>query len=242
MKNMKRLFITTSLAAVLIFGSATAVFAAEGSSITTTGTGVVTVQPDVATISLSIQTTGKTSETAQKENNKISAKVISKLEEMGIAKDKIITSYSSVYPMYDYDNETGKNSINGYQANTNLEATIKDIDNVGTYIDAALKAGATGFNSAVFSLEDPTSYYTQALQLAVKNASTSANAIATAYGKPLGQIMNVVEHESYTSYEESASYRDKATLDGSGYGSTNDTVIQYDKVKVTATITATYGL
>lgn len=242
MKNMKRLLITTSLAAVLILGSATAVFAAEANSITTTGTGVVSVQPDVATISFSIQSTGKTSEAAQKENNKISAKVISKLEEMGIAKDKIITSYSSVYPMFDYDNNTGKNRISGYQANTHLEATTKDIDNVGTYIDAALNAGATGFNSAVFTLENPTAYYTQALQLAVKNASVSANAIATAYGKPLGQIMNVVEHESYTSYEESAAFRDKVAMDNSGYGSTNDTVIQYDKVKVTATITSTYGL
>ncbi|KAF5077388.1 SIMPL domain-containing protein [Anaerotignum sp.] len=241
MKNMKRLLITASLAAALALGSASAVFAAERNSITTTGTGIVKVQPDVATMSFTIQSAGKTAESAQKDNNMISAKVISKLEEMGIAKDKIITSYSAVYPTYQYDAETGKSSINGYQAKINLDATVKDIDNVGSYIDGALKAGATGFNNVIFSLEDTNRYYTQALQQAVKNASNSATAIATAYGKPLGEILNVVEHESYASFEEPALYKERAMSD-TGYGSTNQTVIQYDKVQVTATITATYGI
>lgn len=242
MKNWKRFLITASLATMLAFGSAASVFAAEGGTITTNGTGVVTVQPDLAEISLSIQTYGKTSDAAQKENNQISAKVIRKLEELGIAKDKIFTNYSYVYPTYGYDETSGKNYIERYQANTTLQVTIKDIDNAGTYIDAALKAGATGFNNVVFSLEDPTHYYTQALELAVKNASASANAIATAYGKPLGQIQNVMEQSSYQSYEE-AQYRNKATLEGSASGSSNnDTVIQYDTVQVTASITATYGL
>lgn len=242
MKNIKRLLITTSLSTVLMLGSATAVFAAEGNFITTNGTGIVTVEPDTAEVSLSIQTSGKTANTAQKENNKISSKVIEKLQEMGVAEDKIITGYSSVYPSYEYDNNTGKRNLVGYQANSSIEVTIKDIDNVGSYIDAALNAGATGFNSAVFSLEDPTKYYAQALQGAVKNASNSANAIAAAYGKPLGEIQSVVEHESYASYEETANYREKSLAD-SGYGSSdNGTVIKYDKIQVSASITATFGL
>ncbi len=243
MKKLKALFITTTLATVLAFGSATSVFAAEPGTITTNGTGIVTVQPDIATASLSIQTSGKTSDAAQKENNKISAKVVDKLEEMGVPKDKIITSYSSVYPSYEYDDITGKRTINGYHANLNLEVTVKDIDNVGTYIDAALKAGATGFNSVAFSLEDPNQYYIQALQAAVKNASISANAIAAAYGKPLGQIQAVEEHASYASYQEdSAVYNEKA-LYGSATGSSDrGTEIHYDKIQVTASITAVYGL
>ncbi|NCC16163.1 MAG: DUF541 domain-containing protein [Clostridia bacterium] len=243
MKNWKRFLITASLATVLAFGSAASVFAAEGGTITTSGTGIVTVQPDLAQISLSVQTYGKTSDAAKKENNKISAKVISKLEEMGVAKDKIITNYSYVYPTYSYNEKTGENYIERYQANTDFQVTIKDIDNAGTYIDAALKAGATGFSNVVFSLEDSTRYYTQALQLAVKNASASANAIAAAYGKPLGQIQNVVEQSSYQSYEETSNYREKAMMDSTAYGSgDSDTVIQYNKVQVTASVTATYGL
>ena len=240
MKNLKRIFITTSLTALLAFGSATAVFAAEKNIITTSGTGIVRVEPDIATIGLTVQTTGKTSEGAQTENNKISAKVIAKLVDMGVAKDKIITSYSSVYPDYQYDEKTGKSTISGYQAYTNLQVSLKDIDNVGNYIDGALSAGATGFNRATFSLENPSKYYTQALQLAVKNASVSANAIADAYGKTLGEVYSVVEHESFTSFEQNALYKEKVAMDSeAGSGST---VIQYDKVEVTATITATYGL
>ncbi|MDD4844413.1 MAG: SIMPL domain-containing protein [Anaerotignum sp.] len=243
MKNLKTLIITTSLATILAFGSATSVFAAEAGTITTNGTGIVTVQPDIATASLSIQTSGKTSDAAQKENNKISAKVIDKLEEMGVPKDKIITSYSSVHPSYEYDDITGKRTINGYQATLNLEVTVKDIDNVGTYIDAALKAGATGFNNVAFSLENPNEYYIQALQAAVKNASISANAIAAAYGKPLGQIQAVEEHASYASYQEdSAVYNEKALYGNATGSSDRGTEIQYDKIQVTASITAIYGL
>ncbi len=240
MKNLRRIFITTSLTALLAFGSATAVFAAEGNTVTTSGTGIISVEPDTASISLTVQTIGKTSEAAKKENNKISAKVVAKLEEMGIAKDKIITNYSSVYPEYQYDEKTKKSTISGYRAHTSLQVKVTDIDNVGSYIDAALNAGATGFNGASFSLENPTAYYTQALQLAVKNASTSANTIAAAYGKALGPIQTVVEHESYASFEETAVYNEKAMDINAGTG--NRTVIQYDKIDVTATITATYGL
>lgn len=245
MKRLKNLLITTSLATVLIIGSATSVFAAEGSTITTNGTGIVKVQPDIATVSLSIQTIGKTSEAAQKENSKISAKVIDKLEEMGISKDKIVTSYSSVYPTYLYDDNTGKRTITSYRANSNLEVTVKDIDSVGSYIDGALKAGATGFNSVIFSLENPNQYYVQALQAAVKNASISANAIATAYRKPLGEIQTVEEQSSYASYEETSNYKERALMDSMDYGSgssTSGTEIQYDQIQVTANITATYGI
>ena len=243
MKKLKTLLITTSLATVLAFGSATSVFAAEGASITTNGTGIVTVQPDIATASLSIQTSGKTANAAQSENNKISTKVVSKLIEMGIAKDKIITNYSSVYPTYQYDEITGKAKISGYQANVNLDVTVKDIDNVGTYIDAALQAGATGFHSVAFSLENPNEYYIQALQAAVKNAAISANAIAAAYGQPLGQIQAVQEQASYTSYQEdSAVYSEKALYSGAGGSSERGTEIHYNKIQVTASITAIYGI
>lgn len=241
MKNWKRLLITTSLATALVFGSATAAFAAEDSVITTNGTGIVNVEPDTAQISLSVQTSGKTATGAQKENNKISAKVVGTLEEMGIPKDKIVTGYASVYPSYQYDEKTGKRTIESYQANANLEVTIKDIDHVGTYIDAALSAGATGFNSVTFSLEDPTKYYGQALQAAVKNASTSANVIAAAYGKPLGPIQAVIEHASYDSFQETRNYMEKAVAD-SAYGDDSGTVIKYDKIQVTANITASYNI
>ncbi|WP_352399815.1 SIMPL domain-containing protein [Anaerotignum sp.] len=241
MKNLKQVFITTSLATVLLFGSATSVFAAEGNFITTNGTGVVKVQPDTAQVSLSIQTMGKTASSAQKENNKISANVVEKLEQMGVPKDKIITGYSYVYPSYTYDDITQKRNISSYTANTSIDVTLKDIDNVGAYVDAALSAGATGFNSAIFSIEDPSKYYGEALKAAVKNASSSASAIAAAYGTPLGQIQSVVEHASYSSFEES-SYREKALAD-TAYGNTaGGTVINYDKIQISASITATYEI
>lgn len=241
MKHLKRLFLTTSLATILAFGSSTAVFAAEGSFITTNGTGIVSVQPDMAEVSFYVQTIGKTATAAKKENNKITAKVTSALEEVGILEDKIITGYSSVYPSYVYDDKTNERKISSYQARTNLEITIKDIDNVGKYIDVALKAGATGFNDATFSLENPTQYYGQALQAAVKNASASAVAIASAYGKPLGEIQSVIEHNSYDSYEESKNI--SRSLDAVSYGSSaSETVIQYDKIQISANITATYQI
>ena len=153
MKKWARGLVVCAAAAVLSIGAACMAYAAEG-EINVNGTGVVQADPDTADISLEISTDGKAAQAAQKENNRITAAVTKAMTDLNVKKDDIVTAYTSVYPTYRYNDETGKRTITGYHAETHLQVKTKDINNTGKYIDAALQAGATGTNGVSFSIAD----------------------------------------------------------------------------------------
>ena len=240
MKKWKKFAAVLATAFALSLGMVGMAYAAEG-EINVTGTGIVMADPDTAKINLSVETTGKTSEAAQKENNQIIQKITNAMQDMGVTKENIVTTYTSVYPQYNYNDETGQRIVLGYRSYTDLQVTTKDIDNTGKYIDAALKAGATGTNGVDFSIADQSLFYGQALQTAVKNAEKSAQSIAQAYGKQLGAVTSVTENSRNAYYVETANLskmmvaEDAAAYTGSG------TTISYGKIQITANIAVTYG-
>lgn len=240
MKKWKKFAAVLATAFALSLGMVGMAYAAEG-EINVTGTGIVMADPDTAKINLSVETMGKTSEAAQKENNQIIQKITNAMQDMGVTKENIVTTYTSVYPQYNYNDETGQRIVLGYRSYTDLQVTTKDIDNTGKYIDAALKAGATGTNGVDFSVADQSLFYGQALQTAVKNAEKSAQSIAQAYGKQLGAVTSVTENSRNAYYVETANLskmmvaEDAAAYTGSG------TTISYGKIQITANIAVTYG-
>lgn len=241
MKNWKKICVVCVAVAALAMGCNSVAFAAG--EINVTGRGVVLAKPDTATIGLSVETDGKTSEAAQKETSKILQKVTDTLMEMGIQKDKIVTTGTYVYPFYQYNDQTGKRTVTGYRSNASIQAITKDIDNAGKYIDAALKAGATGTDGVSFSVEDESAYYAQALEAAVKNAESSAIAIANAYGKPLGEVKSVSENSRNAYYVEGTTMAKMAIAEDAmdmetGAGGTS---IHYGNIHVSADISVVYG-
>ena len=238
MKKWKKIAAVLAAAMVLSLGMSSMAYAAAG-EINVNGMGVVMADPDTAKISLTVETMGKTSEAAQKENNLILQKVTKAMQNMGVTKENIVTTYTSVYPQYNYNDETGKRVLTGYQSYTDLQVTTKDIDNAGKYIDAALKAGATGTNGVDFSVADQSQYYGQALQIAVKNAGKSAQSIADAYGRQLGDVVSVTENSRNAYHTESVSMNKMmATEDSAAAGGTT---ISYGKFQITANISVTYS-
>lgn len=241
MKNWKKMCMACMAAAVLAIGCHSVAFAAG--EISVTGSGVVLAKPDTATIGLSVEADGKTSEEAQKETNKILQKVNAALLEMGIKQDKLTTAGNYVYPSYHYDDETGKRTITGYRSAVNIQAVTKDIDNAGKYIDAALKAGATGTDGVSFSIENESAYYAQALETAVKNAADSAAAIAGAYGRPLGEVKTVTENSHSAYYADAMPMADMKMMatEGAADNGTGGTSIQYGNIQITANISVVYA-
>ena len=240
MKKWKKGFLTLTAAIALSLGCASLAYAAE---ISVNGMGVVLADPDTAQIMLTVETTGKTSAAAQKDSNQIISAVKTELQKLGIAQEDMITAYTSVYPMYTYDEKTDKRIVNGYRSNTDLQVSTNDIDNTGKYIDAALKAGATGTNGVSFSVEDQSPYYTQALQLAVKNAETSARAIAEAFGKPLGNVTSITENSRNVYYRETANLAKSmmVTEEAAADTAAGGTSISYGKIEITANLSLCYA-
>ena len=240
MKKWKKLAAVLAATMALSFGMTGMAYAADG-EINVNGTGIVMADPDTANISLSVETTGKTSEIAQRENNKILQAVTKAMLQMGVAKENIVTTYTSVYPQYNYNDETGARTVLAYRSYTDLQVTTKDIDNAGKYIDAALKAGATGTNGVSFSVADQSVYYGQALQVAVKNAGKSAEAIASAFGRQLGAVKSVTENSRNAYYVETANMSKMMATEDSAAAGAGGTTISYGKIQITANISVTYS-
>ena len=240
MKQWSKVFLALAMTLALTIGGSALAYAAEG-EICVSGTGVVQADPDTADVRLSIETTGKTAEQAQQENNKLVQKVTQAMLEQGATKDDITTAYSYVYPMYQYNDETGERTVTGYKSSTDLEVTTKDIDHTGKFIDAALAAGVSGTGGVSFYLADQSAVYTQALQLAAKNAAKSAESIAAAFGKPLGAVKSVSELSDNYYATENFMPRTEAAMDsnaGAAYGGTS---ISYGKITVRAELSVCYG-
>lgn len=234
-------------AAALAFGMSTMAFAAEpaANTITVNGQGIVQVAPDLATIHVTVEKTAKTAAQAQKDVNAELTDIVAAMKALGVTDEDIVTSYISVYPSYQYDEESGKRTVENYQAYTSVSVSTNDVDNAGKYVDAALNAGATGTNGVTFSLEKPETYYNQALTEAVKAAQSSATAIAQAYGKTLGQVVSVVENSrnTSTSYKEmDYAVEEAMAMNAMATGSADrNTNISYEDIEVSANITAVYG-
>ena len=110
-------------------------------------------------------------EKAQSENTaKINA-VINSLYKMDIPRQDISTAFFDIQPQYDYIE--GRQVFRGYRVTNILSLTIKDFSIIGEIIDTATANGANRVEDINFSVENPSAYYRQALDLAVRNASQS---------------------------------------------------------------------
>lgn len=240
MKKATKFFLGFFLTTSLVIGGSLFAFGAEMTGISVTGNGSISVAPDMATISLDIETTGKTAKEAQTQNGTIYQTVTKSLMDLGVPSGDLTTASFQVSPTYRYDEKLGRVQT-GYQCNHILSLVTKDTQNVGTYVDAAISAGATNENGVSFSLSDYNQYYEKALVLAVKNASGKANAIATAMGKKITNPLSMTEQSSnqpYLTPQYANKLAESATEDSAGGVRTT---ITSNKIEVKASVTAVYN-
>ena len=140
------------------------------------GIGTIKAEPNLAIASLGVITENINLKEAQEENAKKTNAVINSLIEMGIPKEMIKTASFNIEPKYDY--VEGKQVFRGYRVSNILSVTIKELSKIGEIIDAAVASGANRVDNISFSIEFPSIYYKQALNLAIKDAISKEKEIA----------------------------------------------------------------
>ncbi|WP_158217574.1 SIMPL domain-containing protein [Lottiidibacillus patelloidae] len=158
------------------------------------GKGTVKVEPDQAVVTVGVVTKNQNAESAQNENGKITNKVISALEALGIGEKEIETASYSINREVDYVN--GQKIERGYIVNHQLMITINDLKKIGSVLDTAVKAGANVVHSLRFQLRDENKVYRQALKEAVSDARKKVNAIATSLKVSVYAIPYSIEERS----------------------------------------------
>jgi len=171
------------------------------------GQGVVTVTPDIATLSLGVEVQAESVTTAQEQAAIAMDEIMTALTDNGIAEKDIQTQYFSIYPVTRWDKDDEEQVIIGYRVSNTVNAKIREVDKVGTIIDAVAEAGGdfTRINGISFSVDDPSAYYEEARGKAMADAKAKAEQLAELAGGSLGKATYI--SESSYSYAPPSVYR-----------------------------------
>jgi uncharacterized protein len=223
-----RLLAILAVAAALLAGGADAATTAGTStdSVTVTGTGTVTAVPDEAEFDFTVQTKAATATAALSRNATDTKAVIAAVEGAGVAEANIQTTQVSLDPVTSSDGT----SIVGYTAFDTISVTKLAIARAGAVVDAAVGAGANGVSGPSLTVSSQNDLYAKALEAAVAQAKTKAQALADAAGRNLGPVTTIVEGGGSVPVPFAV---------GAAKGSTP---IEAGTQQIQATVTVTYAL
>ena len=159
--------------------------------------GETEVTPDRARVSIGVQTQAPTAADAASRNATLQQAVINAIRALGIPAERISTQGYNVYPEQTYDNTTRRSRITGYNVQNTVVVDVWKVEQVGAVLDAALSKGANLVSSLAFYSSQEDVARRRALQNAVARARADAEAMATAAGGRLGELLELTSGISY---------------------------------------------
>ncbi len=169
----------------------------QGTMLSINAEGSSEARPDMATISLGVTTEGQTAQAALSENARRMNALTQALRRAGVAERDIQTSNVSVHPQQQY-RENQPPLITGYQANNTVTAQVRNVDNLGRVIDAAVNAGGNTVHGVNFSHQNPDAQMDAARRDAIAEARRRADLYAQALGMRVERIVAVNEGGAYS--------------------------------------------
>jgi hypothetical protein len=202
------------------------------------GQGKIAAEPDVAVLRLGIEAQATSVAEAKAQADEAMQAVEATLTENGVDKKDIQTQYFNIHRVTKWDRETEEETVVGYRVTNMVTAKIRDMDNVGTVIDAAAEAGGdlTRIDSISFSVDDPSDYYEAARQEAMSEAKAKAEQLAELAGVTLGKPTYISEGSQAPPIWRDAMVFEETVPAQSG------TAISPGEIEVTLTVQVVYGI
>lgn len=164
-------------------------------TISVTGEGRIALAPDMAHLSLGVVGQDAAPGVALREMSEAMAAVMARMTAAGIAPADMMTGQLRLDENWDYSGATAK--FLGYAAATTLEVRVRDLDMLGTLIDAAVQDGANRLGGLRFDLSDRDTPLTEARRAAVADARARAELLAEGAGVTLGPLLSMSESSYY---------------------------------------------
>ena len=228
-------FIFGALAALVLVLSACgpAVTTSSERFINVTGSGIVYLDPDIAYLYVGVHEEDRDINVALANNNQKTQTLIGALVSAGVATVDIQTSNFSVWSMEAWD-EVGA-PYTKYTVDNTVYITVRDLGSLGDLLNTVVEAGANNISSITFDVADKTAAMAEARRLALENADTLAQELATTAGLKVGEIQNITYSEAYN-----VPYYG---MGGGGAAMESASVpIQPGKMQASVTVAVTYGL
>jgi uncharacterized protein len=195
---MKKLF------ALCLFAFAAPVFASplpDKPHVYVEGSAEVEVVPDLMTFSLLIEKSDLDLATAKADVDSRSTLLINTCKKLGIKPDGIATTALSIFPEYDYKDQT--RVFSGNRVSRQVDIKLKDLTKYSQVMKALVDAKITQIINTKLSLIDEKSAEDKVLISAMADAKARAERLAKSQGKELGEPFSISEfntraEETYT--------------------------------------------
>lgn len=213
----------------------------ETPTLTVSETRTVTHAPDTAFVTFGVDTPGKSLAEAQKRNSTVMNKVMDRLRDLQIERERIQTSSFTVSPQYrppairPTDTPPVSPEIVGYVVNNMVIVEIRALDRVGAVIEEVLKAGANSFQGLHWGLRDERSVRLSALKEAAAKAREKAAALSDALYVKLVRVLSA--NEGGHVMRPAASMARMAMEASAG-----DVPVSPGELKIEATVTLVYEI
>jgi uncharacterized protein YggE len=162
-------------------------------TITVVGEGNVKIKPDIAQANIGVEVIRPTVKAASSGAKETMDAVLQALKQQGIDEKDIQTSGFSVWTERPYGPEGPSGDEVLYHVSNQVAVTIRDLETVGTVLDAAIEAGANNIYGVTFSLADPSQVESGAREKAVADAQAKAQELATLNDVEVGDVVSVSE-------------------------------------------------
>jgi len=164
--------------------------ASETQGITVTATGEAEGTPDELLFAVATEVGRPRADAALSASSSVAARVAAALRAAGIASGDIRTSGLEVYAA-----RNSHGTVTGWTARTSLAVSVRDLRRAGPALDGAVAAGGAAIrvNDLSYALADPEALMATARAQAFQRARERAAAYASASGRSLGPVLQVVE-------------------------------------------------
>jgi uncharacterized protein YggE len=243
-----RVFLMTSALLALIFALVAAPMPALAQSTATAGSvprtivvvgeGSVKLEPDIARTTIGVDVMKESVREAGAKNRAVVEAVMEALQAQGIAPEDMQTSGFSVFAeRYGPEGPLPENETR-YRVTNSITVTIRELDKVGTILDAAVEAGANNIYGVEFSLESTDEAKAEARRLAVEDAGDKAAQLAEYAQVPLGEILSI----SQVVGGSGGFYMGVTEQFAAGMGGGGGTPIVPGQIKVNELVQITYAI
>jgi uncharacterized protein len=175
-------------------------------SIPVTGKGEVTAIPNIASFNYSVVESGKDVGEAQTKATTKNNAILDYLKSKGIEDKDIKTSGYNIYPKYEYNPTSGKQTLTGYEVNMSVTVKVRKADNAGEILSQVGTWGVSYVSGLTFTVDDEDALKRQARDMAIEDAKEQAKLLADKLGVKLGDIVSYYEMEDYSPYPMYESY------------------------------------
>ena len=148
--------------------------------------GKFEANPDTALIQFNIAAQQSTARGAYDRASKAAEQVREILRSNGIEPKAAQIGYYSIEPVQEYRNNQEK--LVGYRVSASVSLKLKDFSKIASIVQQLADGDITDNNTVSYTLDDMDAAKTKAVQDAYRRVRQSAEAIATAGGRTLGEL------------------------------------------------------